>query len=1023
MADNQQSNTSETPSELRALAEKRLKQKLLGSGVSSLNLNSSPEDLLKLIHELSVHQIEIEMQQDELFSSRLEIEDTLGRYAKLYDFAPASYVTLGRNGTILHTNLTASKLLGVDRSILYGMRIKQFVIPDDYRKIDALLVDVFAQKEPATVSVRLVAKDAQSPAPTLRSIRIDASKPDADDGCLVILSDVTEQKNAAVTLQRQAAALQTINECNQALLYSTLEFELLQKICDTIVTTGGYRSAWVGYTKHDKHKPVRPVAQAGYQGEHIKRAGISWSDVQFAQGPTGTAIQTAKVTTISDIQNNESYSPWRTEAMEQGYASVQALPLRQDNEVFGAITIYSAREQAFNTEETRLLSALADNIAYSISKIRLQEEKRQAEKALKEKQDLFTQTLESAHAGVWDRDLKSGENIWSNELWNLYGLTPGKEKASAKLWQSTIHPDDRQEILKIVNDAENHHNPIHIEYRILHPDGTVRWLMAKGIPIFDSKGEAVRTIGTCIDITDRKVIEHEHQRALARQTGLEALLKIKRIGFFELDLSNNTLYSTEQFAHIFGYDAPQESWNYAAMLNHILPEERLEVDRQFKEALPAKNNITIECRIRRHDGQTRWIWVAVGYQSDHEGHAGFMTGITRDITNRKLFIEENEQLQLHLQHSQKMQMVGQLAGGIAHDFNNMLTVILGHTELALERQDSSFRDLKAIEKAANHSAELTRQLLAFARRQSVTTQILDLNASVEEMLSMIRRIIGDHITLTWNPRIKYPMVKIAPSQVGQILTNLCVNARDAIESTGNILIETGDIHVGKTQSPAMHTCSIPGDYITLSVTDNGHGIDKKLLPHILEPFFTTKEAGKGTGMGLATVYGIVKQSNGFIDVESQKGKGTRISIYLPLKPQTAEPVIKGSTESTTRQGQETILLVEDEHDILHLCREELENNGYRVLAASTPLEAIALAKTNKERLTLLVTDVVMPEMNGSDLFSELEKISQTLKVIYMSAYTTDFITRHLGKSEGVSFIEKPFTMPTFIKTVTRILRK
>ncbi len=1023
MGKKRQSNNSDTPVELRALAEERLGQRHPNTDVSAFSTTSSPEELFRIIHELSVHQIELELQQDELVRSRMEIEETLQRYTQLYDFAPVCHVTLGRNSTILHANLNAAKLLGVDRSRLPGMRFQQFVAPEDYRKIDALLDDVFTKRVTATVEITLAAQHTESSAYPLRSVRIDTAIPDVDDGCKIILSDISEQKITEIELQRLTRSLLAINHCNQALIYSTDEIELLQKICSTIVTTGGYRMAWVGYAEHDKRKTVLPVALSGYDEGYIRKAGITWADVPSGQGPVGTAIRTCKVSTIGNIQKDQRFIPWRSEAIERGYASVQALPLQYNDKVFGAITIYSDKENAFNADETQLLTVLADNLAYGISRLRILDEKRRVEHTMIEKQNRFNQALEAAHAGVWDIDLKTGENIWSEELWELYGLTRGEEMPSTELWLNSIHPADRNKILRIFENARKNPIPINIEYRVLHPDGTVRWLMTKGNPIFDESGDAVRYIGTCIDITDPKLIELERERLMNRQTGFEAVLNIKRIGLWELDLLNNTVFRTLEDARIFGYDSTEENWRYETFLDHVLPEDRTEVDRQFKEALATKSDLNIECRIRRADGEIRWIWVAAGYQYKQQGDVRFVSGITHDITQRRLFEEESDRLQAQLQHSQKMQIVGQLAGGIAHDFNNMLMVILGHTEQALERKDSSYRDLEVIKEAANHSAELTRQLLAFGQKQSVTTQILDLNASVEDMLSMMRRLIGENITLSWIPGAQDSLVKIAPSQVGQILSNLCMNARDAIEKSGNITIETGKIHVNKTESTAMHTCSIPGDYITLSITDNGHGIDKKLLPHIVEPFFTTKEVGKGSGMGLATVYGIVKQNNGFIDIESEKDNGTKINIYLPLQRHDAAQDSNSNMKSSLIQGKETILLVEDGHDILHHCRQMLEHKGYSVLAAASPMEAIELAKCNKNSIKLLVTDVVMPEMNGNDLFKELERVCRNLKVIYMSAYTSDFITRQLPGNDKVSFIEKPFSIAAFIKIIKEKLIK
>ncbi|MCX6178804.1 MAG: ATP-binding protein [Chlorobiales bacterium] len=306
---------------------------------------------------------------------------------------------------------------------------------------------------------------------------------------------------------------------------------------------------------------------------------------------------------------------------------------------------------------------------------------------------------------------------------------------------------------------------------------------------------------------------------------------------------------------------------------------------------------------------------------------------------------------------------------------------------------------------------------------TVSVRIFDLNPPVEESLPILRRLIGENITLIWFPKVKDALVKLDPSQIIQILTNLCVNARDAISGNGTITIETNTIHVDQANINTGHTCTIPGDYITLSITDNGHGIDTQHLPHIIEPFFTTKEVGKGSGMGLATVYGIVKQGNGFIDIESEKGKGTTIIIYLPLQQEQSLLVNGPIEEPELPHGKGMILLVEDQPDILQLCRKMLEHQGYTVLAASGPLEAITLAKEKRKNIDLLVTDVIMPEMNGSDLFKKIAPICPKLHVLYMSGFPAEYIGKQLRGDEGVNFIEKPFSITALTKIVHDILKK
>jgi PAS domain S-box-containing protein len=381
-----------------------------------------------------------------------------------------------------------------------------------------------------------------------------------------------------------------------------------------------------------------------------------------------------------------------------------------------------------------------------------------------------------------------------------------------------------------------------------------------------------------------------------------------------------------------------------------------------------------------------------------------------EIVERKQAQEEREQLHAQLIQSQKMESVGRLAGGVAHDFNNMLGAILGHVELAMEQVDSSHpihADLIEVQKAASHSVELTRQLLAFARKQTIQPRVIDLNEAVTDMLKMLRCLIGEHIDLTFKPHRDLWAVKLDPSQVNQILTNLCVNARDAIDDVGTITIETANCEFDQDYCTHHTEEFMVGEYLQLTVSDSGRGMDKETQTRLFEPFFTTKGQGRGTGLGLATVYGIVKQNRGFIHIYSEPVHGTTFKIYLPRDKGEASLVAEHAVRSLER-GSETILLVEDEPSLLGLTQRMLERQGYTVLAAGTPGEAIRLATGHPSHIHLLITDVVMPEMNGRDLAKQLRLLLPGLKCLFTSGYTANVIARHGVLEQGVHFLQKPF---------------
>jgi PAS domain S-box-containing protein len=439
------------------------------------------------------------------------------------------------------------------------------------------------------------------------------------------------------------------------------------------------------------------------------------------------------------------------------------------------------------------------------------------------------------------------------------------------------------------------------------------------------------------------------------------------------------------------------------------------------EIVMTKGSASIEASLLKKDG--RLIpFILTGVKFETQGQL-YLMGIGIDITERKQAEAEAEKLQVQLTQVQKMESVGRLAGGIAHDFNNMLGVILGYSELVLERVEAGqpmYSALQGIQQAALRSADLTRQLLAFARKQTVAPKVLNLNETVAGMLSMLRRLIGENISLAWLAGENLWPIKMDPTQIDQILANLCVNARDAIGDTGKVTIRTDNVFVNEAYC-AEHAGSVPGEHVLLTLSDNGRGMDRETLSHLFEPFFTTKEMGKGTGLGLATVYGIIKQNNGFIDVYSEPGQGTTFKMYLPRYVAKNERLSEPESTKPTALGHEIILLVEDEPMVLEMTAAMLEHQGYTVLPVISPGEAIRLAREHAGEIHLLMTDVIMPEMNGRELANNLLSLYPDLKHLFMSGYTAEVIAHHGVLDEEVQFIQKPFTMQELAAKVRSVL--
>lgn len=418
-----------------------------------------------------------------------------------------------------------------------------------------------------------------------------------------------------------------------------------------------------------------------------------------------------------------------------------------------------------------------------------------------------------------------------------------------------------------------------------------------------------------------------------------------------------------------------------------------------------------------------WIKVVVFPLKDSTGEPEKFVFMQENVTDRVISEEATRKLQEQLSHSQKMESVGRLAGGVAHDFNNMLSVILGQANLALlktEPNNPLRRSFEQIISAGNRSADLTRQLLAFARKQTIAPRILDLNQTVSGMLKILKRLIGENIELLWKPQSNIWNVKIDPTQIDQMLANLIVNARDAIGDDGTITVSTSMLQVDQDFCLQESSFQV-GHYVVLEVEDDGCGMTKEVSAQIFEPFFTTKETGKGTGLGMATVYGIVKQNNGLINVYSELGIGTNFKIYLPALPNATSVTAQPEKVETTPTGKEVVLLVEDELTILEVATDMLQTLGYTVFAANSPDEAVSLAELHASEIDLLLTDVIMPKMNGKDLSDYLKSLYPNLKTLFMSGYTAENIDKHGLLGEGIFFMHKPFSIQQLSEKVRETL--
>ena len=648
-------------------------------------------------------------------------------------------------------------------------------------------------------------------------------------------------------------------------------------------------------------------------------------------------------------------------------------------------------------------------------------ERKSAEQALRQSEERLRLALKAANQGLYDLNVQTGEAQVSPEYATMLGYDPAEFHETNAAWIERLHPEDHEPVAAIYRDYIAGKIPEYrVEFRQRTQSGDWKWILSLGkIVEWDARGGPLRMLGTHTDITERKLAE---EAIRGNEERLRSVVDSAPFGahLYELDEHDQLVFCGHNRSanRILGVDNAQ--FHGKTIEEAFPPLTATEIPTRYKHVAATGKGFEVK-QVDYDHGKIRGAFEVHAFQTAPRRMAAFFI----DITERKRAEEEKDALQAQLLQAQKMESVGQLAGGVAHDFNNMLSAIIGHAELAMMQctpADPIHPNLKAIQNAAQRSADLTRQLLAFARKQTVAPKVLDLNDTVAGMLKMLLRLIGENIDLVWMPGAALWPVKLDPSQIDQVLANLCVNARDAIAGVGKVTIETENIAFDEAYC-AVHPGFACGEYVLLAVSDDGSGMTKEVLDHLFEPFFTTKEVGQGTGLGLAMVYGIVKQNEGFITVYSEPAKGTTFKIYLPrFAGETLEPTAESPAETPRGRG-ETVLLVEDEAAILNVGQGMLERLGYRVLTAATPGEALRQAKTHAAEIQLLITDVVMPEMNGRDLAKLIRDIRPGLKCLFISGYTADVIAHRGVLEEGVIFLQKPFSMKDLASRLRQALER
>jgi PAS domain S-box-containing protein len=652
-------------------------------------------------------------------------------------------------------------------------------------------------------------------------------------------------------------------------------------------------------------------------------------------------------------------------------------------------------------------------------------QRKSAEKELQRNQERLTQAVGVAALGIFERDLECDRDqtalLCSPRLRKIFGWS-ADEPVTLDALRDRVLPMDREILATGIRRAVDPSGQgLNVsEYRIMRPDG-IRWVSVRVQSFFEGEGELrrpVRTVGAVQDITGSKQVELELSES--RQQ-LRTALDAAKLGFWSHNLITREIFQDERTRSIFGNHA-DKIISFEKLLSFVVPEDRVRFEHVVREQQEDADS-NFEYRINLPDGGVRCLQARIGVIHDDSGRSIRAVGTVMDITEQKRAEHKMLALEQQFRQAQKMEAVGRLAGGIAHDFNNLLMVIQSYTEMlqeSLPADDGSRRNTEQVLKAADRAASLTRQLLAFSRKQVLSSVVLDLNAVVGEAANMLKRLIGEDIDLRVNSAEALWTVKADPDQIAQVLMNLGINARDAMPTGGTLTIETSNVTMSE-HLLEKYPYVPPGDYVFLSVTDTGTGISKEAQEQIFEPFFTTKELGKGTGLGLSTVFGIVKQSGGYVLVDSELGQGAYFAICLPRMKHAIAPATLAKSERA-QGGTETLLVVEDEDALRDSICDFLRRLGYTLLASDSGPQALSIASQHEGVIDILITDVVLPRMGGRELSQTLARQRPELKTIYMSGYTDDAVLRNGVREEGVAFLQKPFGLSALASKVREILR-
>ncbi|HEY2413490.1 MAG TPA: response regulator [Pirellulaceae bacterium] len=806
------------------------------------------------------------------------------------------------------------------------------------------------------------------------------------------------ERREAEEARQERAAISSVN-ADVGLAFTTGGAlpDMLQRCADSMVRNlgGAFARIW---TLNRPENVLELVASAGMY-THI--------DGPHARVPVGKY----KIGLIAEerkphLTNNVAVDPRISDpewAKREGMVAFAGYPLVLEDRLVGVMGMFARRPLSDTTIEA--MASVANQIALGI-------ERKLKEEALSASEALLTELTAHVHQVLWVIDARESKVLYVSPAYEpMWGRSCQSLIDNPRSYMEGIHPLDYDMMLRANADMFRT-GYIDVETRVQRPEGSVRWVWIRGYPVLE-QGQIVRLVGVIEDITEKRQLASERDALLAR---LQLHIERLPLAYILMDAEFHIIDWNPCAERIFGFSKDEILGNGPPFEKFVPPsfqqsgEELLTRIRSGDmQAHSTNDNLTKDGRTIACD------WFNTPLLDDNGNFTGLLC-LAQDVTARKA-------MESQLQQAQKMEVVGHLAGGVAHDFNNLLAVILGCCQF-LENDATLTADshelVEEIYKAGTRAAALTKQLLAFSRRQILQPKLLNLNEVVTETVVMLDRLIGEDIELKTNLYARLWPVKVDAGQMNQVIMNLAVNARDAMREGGTLIIQTTNTELDESYAQC-HPQVKAGPYVSLAITDTGCGMDEQTKARMFEPFFTTKETGKGTGLGLATVFGIVKQSGGHVTVYSEIGKGTTFRVYLPKEETATDAGREKKSPPAPPRGTETVLVVEDEKMMRNLACRTLQSQGYMVLSARDGENAIEVYKLHTGSIQLVLTDVVMPKMGGRQLYDQLRALQPDLKVLFMSGYTDDAVLRHGVLEAETNFIEKPFTYAALASAVRKVL--